>query len=174
MPEFINPAEVLKKIDLKADMIAADFGCGSGGWVIPLSRRLEKGAVYAIDVQPTALSALEGRLRLQGITNIKKVLADVECPIDELADESCDFVLVTDLLFQAEEKDEVFKEAKRVLKPAGRLLVVEWIESSPLGPKQGRVSPDRVKQIAQRFNFALIKDFQAGDYHFALVFQKKD
>ena len=41
--------------------IAADFGSGSGGWVIPLAKILTKGKVWAIDVQDEMLSALKGR-----------------------------------------------------------------------------------------------------------------
>ncbi|GAH20696.1 unnamed protein product, partial [marine sediment metagenome] len=40
---FLNPSEVLKQLKLKKDMIAADFGCGSGGWALPLAKKLEEG-----------------------------------------------------------------------------------------------------------------------------------
>jgi len=78
MVKFVNPNEVLDKIKLRDDMTAADFGCGSGGWVIPLAKKLEQGLVYAIDIQEEPLSALESKMKLEGIQNIRKVLSDIE------------------------------------------------------------------------------------------------
>ena len=49
-------------------MIAADFGCGSGGWAIPLAKKLEEGKVYAIDILEEPLSALRARAKLEKIT----------------------------------------------------------------------------------------------------------
>ncbi|PIP24588.1 MAG: hypothetical protein COX33_01180, partial [Candidatus Nealsonbacteria bacterium CG23_combo_of_CG06-09_8_20_14_all_36_125] len=48
--EFLNPSEVLKQLNLKKNMVAADFGSGSGGWAFPLAKKLEEGKVYAIDI----------------------------------------------------------------------------------------------------------------------------
>ena len=39
MQSFLNPDEVLDNLDLQSDMVAAEFGCGSGGFAVPLARR---------------------------------------------------------------------------------------------------------------------------------------
>ena len=154
-------------------MTAADFGSGAGGWTIPLAKKLEEGRVFAIDIQEEPLSALESRAKIQGISNIKKIVANVEERILGLAGFSCDLVLITDLLFQVDDKKGVFEEAKRVLKPAGRILVVEWAPEASLGPAgDNRVSQKEVKEIAQKLGFLLEKEFKAGDYHYGLVFKK--
>ena len=172
MPEFIDPIQILNQIELRANMTAADFGSGAGGWTIPLAKKLEEGRVFAIDIQEEPLSALESRAKIQGISNIKKIIANAEERIPGLMGFSCDLVLVTDLLFQIEDKKGVFKEAKRVLKPGGRILVVEWTPEASLGPEDGRVSQKEVKGIAQKLGLLLEKEFKAGDYHYALVFTK--
>lgn len=157
---------------LRSDMTAADFGSGSGGWTIPLAKKLDDGEVFAIDIQEEPLSALEGRARMEGLSNIRKVVADVEARIRELKESSCDLVLITDLLFQVENKKAVFEEAKRVLKSGGKILVVEWTPEASLGPKEGRVSQEEVKEIAKNLGFQLEREFKAGDYHYGLVFTK--
>ena len=172
MPEFVNPIQILDQIGLKANMTAADFGSGSGGWAIPLAKLLEDGQVFAVDIQEEPLSALEGRAKLQGIPNIRKIIANVEEKIPGLPELSCDLILMTDLLFQIDNKEGVFKEAKRVLKPGGKILVVEWTPGVSLGPKEGRVSKDEVKEIAKNLGFQLEKGFKAGDYHYGLIFKK--
>lgn len=153
-------------------MTAADFGSGAGGWTIPLAKKLEEGRVFAVDIQEEPLSALESRAKIQGISNIRKIIANVEERIPGLTGFSCDLVLITDLLFQVDDKKGVFKEAKRILKPGGRILVVEWIPGVSLGPKEGAPSKEEVKEIAQKLGLLLEKEFKAGDYHYGLVFKK--
>jgi len=174
MSKFVNPTEVLDKLNLQDDMVVADFGCGSGGWVIPLAKRLEQGIVYAIDLQEEMLSALESKLKVENIQNVRKILSNIEEEKDlKLSPLSCNLVLMTNLLFQVEDKKQIFKQADRVLKKNGKVLVVDWNKDAILSPDQKSVSQDEVKKIAQEFNFELKKEFSAGDYHYALVFEKK-
>lgn len=174
MSKFVDPIEILNKLNLKDDMVVADFGCGAGGWVIPLAKRLEQGIVYAIDVQEEMLSVLESKLKVENIQNVRKILSNIENNKDlKLSPLSCDLILMTNLLFQVEDKKQVFKQANRVLKQNGKVLVVDWNLNNLLEPEKGKVSPDQVKKIAQEFNFELKKEFSAGDYHYALVFEKK-
>ena len=174
MPKFVNPIEVLDKLNLKDDMIVADFGCGSGGWVIPLAKKLEQGIIYAIDVQEEMLSALESKLKVENIQNVRKILSNIEDNKDlKLSPLSCDLILMTNLLFQVEDKKQVFKQANRILKQKGKVLVVDWNKDTVLSPDQKSVSQDEVKKIAQEFDLELKKEFSAGDYHYALVFEKK-
>ena len=172
MPEFVNPKQVLEKVGLVPDMTGADFGSGSGGWAIPMATILKDGIVLAVDVQEAPLSALDGKAKLYGISNIKKVQANVEIGIEAIEDCFCDFVLISDLLFQVDEREKVFVEARRVLKPEGKVLVVEWKMDSPLGPIKGKIPKAEIEQLAKKTNFKFKKEFSAGDYHFALLFSK--
>ena len=70
----------------------------------------------------------------------------------KLTDDSLDLVLITNLLFQVEDEKAVLVEAKRVLKPGGKILVVEWLADSSLGPKEKRVSANKVKQLAEEMD----------------------
>ena len=174
MSKFVNPTEVLDKLNLQDDMVVADFGCGSGGWVIPLAKRLEQGIVYAIDLQEEMLSALESKLKVENIQNVRKILSNIEEEKDlKLSPLSCNLVLMTNLLFQVEDKKQIFKQADRVLKKKGKILVVDWNKDAVLSPDQKSVSQDEVKKIASEFNLELKKEFSAGNYHYALVFEKK-
>jgi len=168
---FLDPTEILNQLALEKDMVAVDFGCGSGGWVIPLARKLEDGIVYAVDVQESALSAMMSKANLQGINNIKKVLADVERDVKQIEGNFADLVLMTNLLFQIGNKDATFKEAKRILKKSGKILVIEWDMESPFGPMQeSRDSSGGVQEIAQKFGFVLEKEIETGGYHYGLLF----
>lgn len=171
MNGFLSPSEVLKQLKLKKEMTAADFGSGSGGWVIPLARILEEGKVYAVDILAEPLSALRAKAKLEKILNIETVLTDIEKGT-EIQGESLDLVLVTNLLFQCGDKKSVLEEGKRVLKRGAKLLVVDWKKDSSLGPKEGRVSADEVKKIAEEIGLKLEKEFDAGGYHYGLILLK--
>lgn len=173
MEGFLKPEEVLKQLNLKEEMTAADFGSGSGGWAIPLAKILKEGTVYAIDILEEPLSALKGKADFLNIPNIKTMRADLERDKGSgLKDNSLDLVLMTNLLFQSEEKEKVLKEAKRVLKKEGKILVVDWKVDSTLGPKEGKISAEEVKKIAKEPGLKLKKEIEAGKYHYGLLFKK--
>jgi len=167
---FLNPSEILNMLDLKKGFVAADFGSGSGGWVIPLAKRLKEGKVYAIDILEEPLSALKSKIRLEKILNIEIVKSDVE-RTSKLLSNSCDLVLMTNLFFEIDEKKKVMEEGKRVLKKGGNLLIVDWKEGAPLGPEK-RISPSEIKKIAKEVDLGLEKEFKAGLYHWGLIFKR--
>jgi len=170
---FLNPSQVLNQLKLSRNMTAVDFGSGSGGWVIPLAKKLDIGKVYAIDILEEPLSALISKSRQEKITNIRTIRSNVEKKKGStLYDASVDLVLMTNLLFQANDKKEVFLEAKRILRDGGKILVVDWKEDSPLGPEQDRISKEAVKKIAEEAGLKVEKEFKAGKSHYGLVFSK--
>src|SRR5437588_7612192 len=58
------------------------------------------------------------------------IWADLEKPrASKLADRRADLVLISNLLFQLSDKKAPLKEAWRILKPAGRLAVIDWEDS---------------------------------------------
>jgi ubiquinone/menaquinone biosynthesis C-methylase UbiE len=171
--EFLNPQKILNEIELQENMIAADFGSGSGGWAIPLAKRLPNGKVYAIDILEEPLSALKSKAQLERVFNIETFQSDLERENgSKLPDSSCDLVLMTNLFFQVENKMAVLKEAKRVLKEGGKILVVDWLPQASIGPKERRVLPEEIKKLAKDLNLKLEKEFKAGAYHYGLIFGK--
>jgi len=68
-----NPEEILSAVEVKPDFVAADLGCGSGYFTIPLARKAMK--VFGIDVQGEMLSFLEEKMRRLKIRNIVPLLS---------------------------------------------------------------------------------------------------
>lgn len=171
MEGFLNPQEILEKLSLRKSMVAADFGSGSGGWVIPLAKILEEGKVYAIDILDEPLSALRARVRMEKIFNIETRKADVEKGVT-LMSGSCDLILMTNLLFECEKKKNVLEEGKRVLKEGGKILLVDWVKDNPLTPEIEWLDFDEIKEMAKNIGLKLEKEFEAGAYHWGLIFSK--
>ncbi|MDP2910231.1 MAG: class I SAM-dependent methyltransferase, partial [bacterium] len=128
MDSFINPEEILDQLRLQPDMVAAEFGCGSGGFLIPLAKRLEDGLVYGIDILEAPLSALKSRSILENVINIRLIRSDLERQRGStLTDFSVDLVFIPNVLFQIENKDGIINEAYRILKINGRLIIIDWL-----------------------------------------------
>jgi len=170
---FLDPDEVLDQLNLKNDMVAAEFGAGSGSFTIFLAKRLDEGLVYAVDVLETSLSALKSRQLLENLNNIKIVKGDLEKPNGStISDSSLDLVVIPNVLFQAENKIAIISEADRVLKKRGCLVLIDWKPEASKGPEEGRISSGEAKEMAEEVGFKFKKEIEAGSYHFGLVFEK--
>ncbi|MBI2097659.1 MAG: methyltransferase domain-containing protein [Candidatus Vogelbacteria bacterium] len=174
---FSDPKTVINHFNLTEGMTVADFGAGSGAYALAMARRVgATGRVYAIDVQKELLARLSREAKsgqLANITNIEVIWSDLErAGGSKLADQSVDFVLVANLLFQVSAKYTLALEAKRILKPDGRLAVIDWQDSfGGLGPPESQVvRPEEVKKITTQAGFRCLKDFPAGDHHYGLLF----
>lgn len=124
---FMNPRKLLEKVDIKERQIVLDFGCGSGSYVIPTARMVgENGRVYALDIHPMAIRAVEKKANKEGLTNIRTILSDRDTG---LPDESIDVVLLYDTIQSITNKEALLKELHRVTKPNGLLsILVEHIK----------------------------------------------
>ncbi len=173
MESFLNPEEILDRLSLRANMIAAEFGCGSGGFVISLAKRLDEGLVYGLDIQEAPLSALKSRSLLENVANIRLIRCNLEKEKGStLTDDSLDLVLIPNVFFQIENKDAIITEANRVLKNGGKLLIIDWLPEATQGPVKGRISPKEMEKLAEKVGFKMVKDIEAGKYHYCLLFEK--
>jgi len=173
MENFLNPEEVLSQLDLSSEMTTADFGSGSGGWALALAKKLENGKVYAIDILEEPLSVLSSKAQAENLRNIETIRSNVESKNgSKLVDNSCDLVLLTNLLFQAEDKKAVLNEASRVLRVGGKVLVVDWDKKCPFGPRENATSAEDIKKLCQKTSLNIIKEFRAGTFHWGLILEK--
>jgi ubiquinone/menaquinone biosynthesis C-methylase UbiE len=175
---FLNPAKVVEDLDIRPGMKVADFGCGSGHFAVETAKRIGKeGVVYAIDVQEEVLDALKGRAAVEHLPNMEIVRADLETPCgSHLADNLVDLALISNMLFQVEDKHAVAKEASRILKPGGKAVVIEWkLSADRMGPpKEVRVSKETMRDIFTQAGFIMDREFNAGENHYGIVFKKHE
>lgn len=174
---FLHPERIVSRLDLRPGMIVADFGCGSGHFSIPAARAVgETGRVFAIDIQKHAIELMKSRGNLEHLLHIEPIWADLESPDgSRLAASSVDFTIISNILFQAEKKREVLAEAMRILKPGGRLAILEWDDTPfPAGPPPKLRIPKRTSQtLAESVGFLIEKEFDCGSHHYGLLFKKQ-
>jgi ubiquinone/menaquinone biosynthesis C-methylase UbiE len=113
----------LEKIGIGEGQTVLDFGCGPGSYTIPAAQIVgERGKVYALDIQPLAIKAVEKKARKKKLANITTILSDRDTG---LPDESVDVVLLYDTIHGIKGKPALLKELYRVLKRDGFLLVTD-------------------------------------------------
>lgn len=172
---FAHPERNIAALGIEPGMQVADFGSGSGAYVLAIAERLShSGHVYAIDVQQELLKRIKNEAARRKYKNVEIIWTDLESPrASKLADRSLDMVLVSNLLFQLEDKETPLREALRILKPLGRLVIIDWSESfGGMGPiKKHVLKQDAAKEAAARAGFAFVKDFDAGLHHYGLIFR---
>lgn len=171
MEEFLDPIKIISELDLMPGMEAGDFGCGSGNWTIPLAKRIKPGRVFAFDVLEEPISVLTSRMRSERVFNIEFRIANVERGVP-LRDDSLDWVFMTNLLFECTNKLAVLKEAERVLKKNGKILIVDWEKDNPLTPQIEFCDKEEIKRLGESIGLSLKREFKAGIYHWGLIFEK--
>jgi len=173
---FAHPKRNVAALGIEPGMSVADFGSGSGIYVLHIAEAVEhSGCVYAIDVQRDLLRRVKNEANRRGLKNVDVIWTDLErADASKLADKTLDLVLISNLLFQLENKATVLTEAWRVLKPAGRLAIIDWADSGGrgIGPvKRDVVSKAKALELARESGFELQREFAAGAHHYGLIFK---
>lgn len=168
---FLDPADIVAKFGLKEGMQVADFGSGAGHFVSVIAPLVGRsGTVYAVDVRPEALEVTRSNARLQGLLQIRPQRGDLEQPSGSgLNEASLDAVLCSNLLHQVDDVAAVLTEARRVLKPTGKLAIVEWEAGVALAPPDA-IGSDRMQELVTKAGFVLERHIEAGEFHYAMLF----
>lgn len=168
---FSEPAANLAKLGLTDGMKVVDLGAGSGFYTFEAARTVgANGRVYAVDVQKDLLERLRTVGSTQGMRNIEVVWGNAEkIGGTKLREMIADRVVASNVLFQIEKPDDFALEIKRILKPGGKLLLVDWSETSPLSPKSV-FSQKKAEMLFQKSGFTIEQSFDAGEHHYGLVF----
>lgn len=173
---FLHPSIASDSLDILPGMRIADFGCGSGHWAVALARAVgPAGKIFAIDIQEPALEATRSQARHAHIQNIETIRKDLEAPgATALKDATVDAVMISNMLFQAAKKQSVAAEAARILKPRGRVFLIEWDKDTSLvgPPASQRVSRQDAERLFGAEGLRFEKEFNAGSHHYGLIFRK--
>jgi len=173
---FSDPQKVIEQCGIQAGMEIADLGVGSGFYAVAAAMALiSTGRVYAVDVQKDLLTKLKNSVVAHGIYNLETIWGDIEKPSGtHLREGSIDFAILANILFQLEDKQGAINEVKRILKPGGRVLVVDWSESlGNIGPHPKKVVTQTATQdLFEKNGFHVDKEVSAGSHHYGMIMKK--
>lgn len=173
---FSDPHKNIEQFRLGDGMIVADLGAGSGFYAIEAAKSVAPtGKVYAIDIQKDLLQRLKNEASKKHVRNIEVLHGDLEhIGGTKLREASIDRVVASNILFMIADKKSFIFEIKRILKPKGLLLLVDWSASfGNMGPHANHVMyKDNAMELFRQAGFSLEREINAGDHHYGIIFRK--
>ncbi len=153
--------------NLKAGEMVLDLGSG-GGFDCFLAARMvgENGHVIGVDMTPEMLQKARENAEKMKSSNVEFRLGEIEyLPV---ADNSVDVIISNCVINLSPEKEQVFRDAFRVLKPGGRLAISDMVATAEMPPQlreqallaqciAGAEHVDRIRELLDKVGFQQIK-----------------
>ncbi len=155
-PVFARLAErVLELARIEVGEVVVDLGAGTGLLTLPAAERA--ATVFAVDYSEPMLERVEARACAAGRDNVECVVADLrEVPLD---DASAD-VVISSYAFhhlRDEGKELALAEARRILRPGGRMVICDMMFALTLRGSDRRIVARKVVAIARRGPAGLVR-----------------
>ncbi|WP_437206310.1 class I SAM-dependent methyltransferase [Planctomicrobium sp. SH664] len=124
---------LVESLKLQPGMAVADIGAGSGVISLMMAKVVGPGGqVYAVDIQPEMLRAIEIKCKQLSIENVQPVKGTVKTP--NLDEGSIDLAIMVDVYHEFNFPFEMLSAIAASLKPSGRVIFVEYRKENPAIP----------------------------------------
>jgi ubiquinone/menaquinone biosynthesis C-methylase UbiE len=166
-----RPDDVVRALALRAGAWVADLGAGTGYFSRRLSEAVgREGVVFAVDTEPNLVAYIRSRAERERTPNVIPVLASPSNP--RLPRASCDLVLIVDTYHHIDDRVAYFRDLRRVLRPGGRVAIVDWQKrAAPVGPEmEHKLDRTVVVDEMRRSGFRLVGEPALLLYQYLLIF----
>lgn len=150
-----RPDALLDAIGVGKGQRVVEIGPGPGYFTRRIGRRvLPGGWVYAVDIEPRMLQALQTRLVTDGLRDVTTILGTPEDPM--LPDGVADLILIVDTYHhigaQPADRPRYLARLARALRPGGRIVIVDFHKRPlPMGPPpEMKLTPEEVSADAAK------------------------
>ncbi|MBS4174497.1 methyltransferase domain-containing protein [Bacillus sp. FJAT-49736] len=144
--QLIPQEKVVELLSIEENDIVADLGAGNGYLTLPYAKETSQ-SLYAVDIEVKMLELLKERAAKEGIYNIQYIESNLE--EIQLQDNSVDKAVVAFVMHEIPNMEKALGEFKRILKPGGRLLILDWeaVEAEVGPPIHERISSEDMRKF---------------------------
>ncbi len=118
------PSDLIEKFAVGSNDVVMDFGCGPGFFTVEAAKKAKR--LIAVDISPEMLSKAQKKVEKAGIKNVEFLQNDGTKI--QAQDGSVDLIFLVTVFHEVGESNRVLAEFRRILKPAGRLVIVEIVK----------------------------------------------
>lgn len=167
-----RPEMAIAALNLQATDVVADIGAGTGYFSFRIASRLPQGKVFAVDVQPEMLEAIEFLKTENQIANVESVLGTQTDP--KLPKSSIDLALMVDAYHEFAYPREMMEGIIKALKPGGRVVLLEYRRENPLIPIKGlhKMTQKQAKKEMKAVGLEWLETQEILPSQHLMVFQK--
>jgi len=166
-----RPDQIMDALGIGEGTIVADLGAGGGWFTVRLANRIRpNGLVYAEDIQPQMIRAIERRVQREELKNVHTIQGTADDP--KLPRHLFDAVLIVDAYHEIEHPVTLLRNVASALKPTGVIGIVEFKkDGGGPGPAMSvRADPEKVLADATAAGFELRKRENFLRYEYMLIF----
>lgn len=173
---LLDEKQLFAGLALQPGMTMLDFACGVGNYAIAASPYIgANGRIYAVDPWEEGVETLEIRASMARLVNIEAYVcgAGDRLPIDDQVVDLCLLATIVHILDQEKKFEKTMTEIKRVLKPGGRIAVVEFHkkEGPPGPPFSWRLAPETLERIVASSGFIPEQVMDVGPHNYLTLFR---
>lgn len=152
---FACREQILQALQLKPGMAVADVGSGTGLYLRPLSRSVDKeGKVYAIDISPKFFKHLRDRAKEERLDNVEVVLCsdrDVNLKANTI-----DRAFICDVYHHFEYPESSLKSIYRAMRVGGKLVLVDFHREPKVNPERKQWLQGHIRAPLETFKQEII------------------
>jgi ubiquinone/menaquinone biosynthesis C-methylase UbiE len=164
---WYHPEISLESIGLRSGMTFMDIGCGYGFFTLKAASVVgETGKVYAVDIDVSSIDRLKRKAAEKGLKNIRAEVGAAEETV--FCDECADIIFYSIVLHDFRDPEKVLHNAKRMVKPDGKLVNLDWKKKfMPLGPPlRIRFSEEQASNLIKQAGFTIesVRNLESNFY----------
>ena len=176
--DLVDSEAVFEALGLGPGKTLLDVACGPGHYSLAASKIVgREGQVFGLDLWKEGIDALKTRVREERIRNLEPSVTDVTrlIPFTDGRIGLCLIATVLHDLVEIGGAESTLAEVARVIRPGGRLAVVEFkkIDGPPGPPIEIRLAPDEAERIVTPAGFEKIEERDVGPFTYLLVFERR-
>jgi ubiquinone/menaquinone biosynthesis C-methylase UbiE len=129
----LSCGDTISHLMLNGNETVVDLGCGKGKDVLKLVDLVEDGFVYGVDISDGMLEVARKNAEKFDVKNVNFIKSELENIA--LDDNLADYIISNCTINHAKDKDKVWSEIYRILKPGGKFVISDIYSLEPVPEK---------------------------------------